>query len=155
MSEREDIEQLIFQHFWAIDDRDFDEVRRTLADDCVHSGTFVPGQPPLRIEGADAMVAHVVMTEKPFEIEQGLVTNVFVQVDGDEATARFNRVETFPLAGSETNELIRNGLRIRFGLRRSRGGWIICSSDYRLLWSENGDKGMALVEKANREKSGG
>jgi ketosteroid isomerase-like protein len=121
---------LTVAYAWALDTRQFADLRQVFAEDAVGD---LAGQ---HCEGLDAITARIERPLSRLDVTQHVVTNHQVTVDGDTATCRCYLVgqhvkkgtdggDTFIMAGVYDDEL-----------RRTADGWRIVHRTLTVTWTD-------------------
>lgn len=123
------IVEVTHRYAWAIDDRDWDELRKVFTEDATAAlGSECPD--------VEAIVARIRSVLDPLDSSQHIVGNHLVAVDGDTATCRCylqaQHTKRQPSGGD--NFLI--GARYYDQLTRGADGWRIQRRELVILWSE-------------------
>lgn len=129
--DRADISALLTDYTRGIDARDFDLVRTVFADDATldYSSPGGPiGTPDEVIGWLRDMLAAVTVT-------QHLLTNLWIRLDGDSATARAELLNPLLIAGDGAAELHLLGGSYDDRLRRTSHGWRITHRVHTTAWS--------------------
>lgn len=136
LMDRLEIAEALARYAYGIDDRDFDAVRALFTADA-HLDYAASGGPAA---GRDKVIDWIESGMGVVGPSQHLVTNVVVDLDGDEATSRcllFNPM-IMPL---KDPLLLYLGGGYRDGWRRTEGGWRIVHRVQEIVWSSNGPVG--------------
>lgn len=143
LSDRFEIQDLIYRYAELIDSKQFEELRNVFTAD-VHVDYSAMGGGVGNLEETLAFLWSAVTTEL-FPNTQHLNANVQVVVDGDTATGRvmcFNPMQmAMPDGGSQTFFL---GLWYLDQYRRTADGWRICRREEVKSWVFNTPDFMAL-----------
>jgi 3-phenylpropionate/cinnamic acid dioxygenase small subunit len=143
LSDRFEIQDLIYRYAELIDSKQFEELRNVFTAD-VHVDYSAMGGGVGNLEETLAFLRAAVTTEL-FPNTQHLNANVQVVVDGDTATGRvmcFNPMQmAMPDGGSQTFFL---GLWYLDQYRRTADGWRICRREEVKSWVFNTPDFMAL-----------
>jgi ketosteroid isomerase-like protein len=123
--DRSEITDLIHRLGRSLDHKQFDNLRTILTP------TATASTPGGQAEGIDAVVAQASRNHGDHEQIQHVITDVLVDVDGDNATATANLVVTF--ADADVPKLVL-GERYRFGAARRPEGWRLASVTTDLVW---------------------
>jgi ketosteroid isomerase-like protein len=125
MTDREAIAELLVRYARALDQRDWDALRRCFTDDAQaeYSGTVLP-------PGVDAIVDHVRQLEH-LAGSSHLAGNILIDLDGDEA---------FVLSQGLVHLVLDGGVRVRSvyytdRVARQDGQWRIRERRHRAAWS--------------------
>jgi hypothetical protein len=113
-----------------------DEHRFAALDD-VLTGDVRARTPGGEATGRQAVIVQATRNHAAFHGLQHLITNVLVELAGDEAAARANVVATF--VGEGARPVRRVGGVYRFGLRRTGVGWRISDLAVDQVWRIEAD----------------
>jgi 3-phenylpropionate/cinnamic acid dioxygenase small subunit len=137
LSDRFEIQDLVFHYADLIDSKRFDELRESVFTGDAHIDYGVFGGSVGNVEETISFLKAAV-TEELFPNSQHLNANVQVQLDGDTATGRvmcFNPMEmAMPDGNTQTYFL---GLWYVDEYRRTDGGWRICRREEVKSWVFN------------------
>ena len=136
ISDRFEIQDLVFRYAELIDTKQFDELRKLFTAD-VHVDYSAFGGSVGNLEETIAFL-HASVTAQVFPNTQHLNANVQVRVDGDTATGRvmcFNPMEMSPPGG--TSQTFFLGLWYLDEYRRTVDGWRICRREEQKSWVFN------------------
>src|SRR5438045_7088963 len=89
LSARNDITDLVYRLGVSLDDGRFDELRSIFTEDATAS---TPGG---SVEGIDALIAQASRNHSREQRNHHVITNVLVDLDGEQAKVRANLVVTF------------------------------------------------------------
>jgi hypothetical protein len=130
MSDEQDIVDLTIAYCWAIDSRNFDELRDVFVPEGVanYAGT--------EHIGVDAIIARCSAALTPLDASQHMVNTHQVQVIGDTATSRcyFHAQHVRSAASGGANYIVA-GI-YEDALVRTGAGWRIRHRTLRTLWTE-------------------
>jgi hypothetical protein len=124
MIDRAEIADLTARLGACLDEHRFDDLRALFTEDATAS---TPGG---TAEGRDAVIAQATRNHAAYDHVHHLITNVLVDLDGDEATVRANLVATFV---RDSPELVLGAI-YRFGARRTAAGWRLAGVRVEPLW---------------------
>jgi len=136
LTDRLEITEALARYAYGIDDRNFDAVSAIFTPDA-HLDYAASGGP---VADRDKVIAWIESGMGVVGPSQHLVTNVVVELDGDEATSRcllFNPM-IMPL---EDPLLLYLGGGYRDRWRRTDDGWRIVHRVQEIVWSSNGPVG--------------
>tara|TARA_R110002110_G_C13469795_1_gene720102 strand:+ start:8868 stop:9317 length:450 start_codon:yes stop_codon:yes gene_type:complete len=143
MSDRFEIQDLVFHYAHLIDTRDFEALRNVFTADA-HVDYSAVGGSVGNLEETIAFL-HAAVTQELFPNSQHLNANVQIQVDGDSATGRtmcFNPMEmAMPDSGTQTYFL---GIWYVDEYQRTKDGWRIRSRREEKSWVFNAPDFMDL-----------
>jgi hypothetical protein len=127
--DRSAIEALVHHVGACLDEARFDDLRPILTADASAS---TPGGVA---DGVDAVVVQAARNHSPDEHIQHAITDVVIDLDGDEAAVRANLVVTF--GSADGGAVIRRmGGVYRFGARRTVEGWRLTRIATVPVWRE-------------------
>jgi hypothetical protein len=147
LKDREEIRDLVSRYAWTADLEQYDDWLETLTEDCVWtmSGMAMPGTP----QGDGGVVRgrsgcyEAVSSAIHGEIvnrEQHHMTNLLIEIDGDEASAIGQLLLTIKFPGGFGIATCR---LTRMHFRREHGRWLICELVFREIGEQRG-KDMIL-----------
>ena len=144
LSDRIEIQDLVFHYADLIDSKQFDQLRDDIFTPDAHIDYSVFGGSVGDLEETVTFLK-AALTDELFPNTQHLNANVQVQLDGDEARGRvmcFNPMEmALPDGGSQTYFL---GLWYVDEYRRTANGWRICRREELKSWVFNAPEFMNL-----------
>jgi len=129
LQDRAEIEDLVHRLGACLDERRFDDLGGILVEDAT---ARTPGG---LAEGRDAMV---VQAERNHPVEdriQHVISDVLIDLDGDDATVRANLVATFIRADTATHPHMVLGEVYRLRVRRTADGWRLSSVETQPVWA--------------------
>lgn len=127
--DRAEITDLISRFGACLDEGRFDQLDDVLAEDI--TGDLFGGRP---IVGRAELVADTRAALGRWERNQHVITNVIVELDGDEASVRARLISTHVEVAAQPTSFRQTGSSCEFGVRRTRGGWRISSAALHELW---------------------
>ncbi|HZC53638.1 MAG TPA: nuclear transport factor 2 family protein [Mycobacterium sp.] len=131
----------------CLDERDFDGLRNLCTEDVTVS---TPGGVAT---GHDAIVEQARQGHSHDDGIQHVITNMLVDVDGDQASVRANLLVCFARTGPEDPQPFLLGEVYRIAVRRTVDGWRIATLGSTPVWSLNLAARQALVSPATRSAS--
>lgn len=126
LQDRADLTDLVYRLGACLDEHRFDDLPDLFTED---ASATTPGG---TASGTAAIVAQAVRNHAEFGGLQHVMTNVLVEVDGDQASIRANVVGTFVRDGSEPARQI--GGLYRFHARRAPDGWRLADFTVTPIW---------------------
>jgi SnoaL-like domain len=123
LTDRREIADLVSRLGLWLDEGRFDEAPSILTDDVTVN---TPGG---QAEGIERVIAQARRNHQ-YEGLQHVISNVLIDLDGDQAAIRANLVATF--VGGETLE--QHGERYRFEAVRTPDGWRLSRVEVRPVW---------------------
>ena len=135
------VSETITRYFTSLDHRDWEGLRRTLADTVRLDFEQLFGDPPADIP-IEAFIGFCRDALSGFEATQHISPNHLIEVDGDRATchAYMYAWHTVPTASHLTDTYVLRGFYIA-GLQRGAEGWRI-DDLHMTVWDEAGNKGV-------------
>jgi hypothetical protein len=135
--ERDEITNLVARLGVALDEGRFDEMRSLLTDDVT---VRTPGG---TAEGREAVIAQARRNHRLEQPSQHMITNLLIDLDGDQAQARANLMVAFgPLGGAKDSSRPRElpveyttGQVYRFDLMRTSDGWRLAGIENTAVWT--------------------
>lgn len=124
--DRLEIDDLVSRLGACLDEHRFADLADLLTEDAT---VATPGG---ESSGRAGVVAQATRNHEASAHVQHLITNVLVDLDGDQAEARANLVVTF--AGEDGRPTSSLGEVYRFGVRRTPGGWRLARIEVRPRW---------------------
>jgi 3-phenylpropionate/cinnamic acid dioxygenase small subunit len=133
LRDRADVEAVLLRYATALDTRDWDLLRSVfVADGVADYGDLGGGVH----HGVEAITAVVDRALEPFSATQHLITNVVVELDGDEAAATcYLQAHHVAHPPDGTTRFVVGGI-YRDRLRRTADGWRIVHRELRPVWTE-------------------
>ena len=129
LQDRLEIADLINRLGACLDEHRFEEIAEVIADDATAS------TPAGEAEGRVAVIAQATRNHHDFDHLQHVITNVLIDLDGDQASARANLHGTFiDASGRVALEL---GAVYRFQAKRTPDGWRLARIEVSPLWRRN------------------
>jgi len=129
LADERDIRNLILSAWAGIDRKDWDAYAGAFADD----GEFeILGQ---RRRGREAIVAGPERDLSGYERLQHIITNVFMQVDGDAAHGHWYAIAVHVPKVAAPAEHADVGLHYCFRAARSADGWQLAEVTVEMVWS--------------------
>lgn len=128
VTERLELEQIVWTLGRCLDERDFDGLRQLFTTDATVTtrGTA---------SGLDAVVDQARRRHSRDEGIQHIITNLITDLDGDQATGRANLLATFAHTGPADPAPFLLGAVYRFAFRRTPDGWRISRLASTVTWS--------------------
>lgn len=130
MSDRDDIIDVTIAYTWALDTRQFDDLRRVFHPEATAD---LRGK---SCTGATEIIERISRSVSRFDATQHLIGNHQITVDGDTATCRcqlHSQHTSYGLAGGEN--LVIGGMYID-RLVRTADGWRIIHREMRQTWQQ-------------------
>ncbi len=138
MSDRDDIIDLTIAYTWALDTRQFADLRHVFHPDATAD---LRGK---ACNGADEIITRIGRSVARFDATQHIVGNHQVHIDGDTATCRCHLQSQHTKYGLEGGENMLIGGMYLDRLVRTAGGWRIVHREMRQLWAEGNPAVLAL-----------
>jgi ketosteroid isomerase-like protein len=135
-----DILELTHRYCWALDDRDWDALRRVFTDDA-------DADLGVQCADVDAIVDQCRSFLSTLDASHHMVTNHLIDVDGDVATCRCYFQAQHVVVGLDGGESWMLGGRYIDRLRRTDDGWRVEHRDLVSSWS---DGNPAILARALR-----
>jgi 3-phenylpropionate/cinnamic acid dioxygenase small subunit len=132
LSDRIRIQDLFTAYAAAVDARDWDAFKGFFAADAVLDYTAFGGPRG----SADDAVQWLDRAMRVIAASQHLISNISVQVDGDDATARSSVFSPLVIGEGERKEVMLNGGTYSDRLRRTEDGWRITERVAQLAWAD-------------------
>ncbi len=136
LSDRVQIEDLIYLEITAIDERDWD-----MWESIYTADALVDWSEAGAMKGTPAEVrryAEGVLNTFPYPAYQHLCSNLVIRLTGDEASCRSMQYIAVPLPdASGKRQMSFQGIWFEDQLRRTAEGWRICERIERLAWRHN------------------
>jgi hypothetical protein len=129
LADRAEIEDLVHRLGASLDERRFDDLRGILVEDAT---ARTPGG---LAEGRDAMVAQARRNHPVEDRIQHVISDVLIDLDGDDATVRANLVATFIRADATSRPHMVLGEVYRLHARRTADGWRLSSVETEPVWA--------------------
>jgi hypothetical protein len=128
LTDHHDIEMLVHRLGACLDEARFEDLRSIFVEDATArtGGGYA--------EGIDAMIAQASRNHAADDHIQHRISDVLVDLDGDEATVRANLVVTFAPGGEAPSPRRSLGEVYRFGARRTLAGWRLTRVEITLVW---------------------
>jgi len=128
--DRAEIDDLIVRYATAVDTRDWELLDRVFADGAEID--YRPNGGP--IASYPAMVELLAASLEPFAATQHVMTNMAIDVQGDDATVRFYRVGHMVLLIDGAEEMLDEGGFYDLVVHRTPAGWRITSLRAGIVW---------------------
>ncbi|OLF15375.1 nuclear transport factor 2 family protein [Actinophytocola xanthii] len=138
LDDRATITDTVVRMGWYLDRRDWDGLRGLFTEHVFTDYTDLWGGQP-REGTVDQLLSTTAQgswrrTMDGLEATQHLITNVLVDVDGDQARATANVLGVHRLTNPHGSPLWTVGGTYDFGLNRTGAGWRIQAITYRISW---------------------
>lgn len=127
LAEREAVGQLAKIYALGFDMRDYELSRSAFADDAVHIGEKGP-------EPIDEYLPATYQVAASFHATQHLISNQYIAINGDEATAWSYGIAHHKVAKGEARDELIAGVQYRDKCRKSSNGWLIVERSVFLQW---------------------
>jgi 3-phenylpropionate/cinnamic acid dioxygenase small subunit len=137
LDDKQALHELLVSYAWACDDRDWARYRSVFTDDATIDYTGAFGRSGRRDEIA-AWIEEL-MGGPTLEHTQHMLSNFYVELDGDRAAGRVNYLNPDVFSRPEGRSLLVNGGIYRFEAVRTDAGWRLSSLTARILWSAKGE----------------
>lgn len=129
LTDRAEIEDLVHRLGTYLDERRFDDLSAILVEDAT---ARTPGG---LAEGRDAMLAQARRNHPAEDRIQHVISDVLIDLDGDEATVRANLVATFIRADTASLPHMVLGEIYRLRARRTADGWRLSGVETQPVWA--------------------
>lgn len=126
IEDRAAITDLVYRLGACLDDHRFDDLKGLFADDVTAA---TPGGVA---QGRDAVIGQATRNHGDYHRIQHLITNVLVDLDGDQAAVRANLLGTF--VDSDARVVLEMGGVYRFTARRDDSDWRLASIAVDRIW---------------------
>ena len=133
ISDRMEIEDLVYEYAAVIDQKRFDELRNVFTEDAHIDYSEVGGPVGTR----DEIIAFLNQVMSMFPNHQHLNANPQIKVDGDTATGRVMCFNPQELVMGEEKQLFMLGLWYLDEYRRTDAGWRMCKRVEEKSWVFN------------------
>jgi len=130
LSDRLELEHLVWTLGRSLDERDFDGLRQVFIADA----TITTAQ---TATGHDALVDQARRRHTHDASIQHVITNLIINLDGDQATGRANLLASFARTGPADPAPFLVGEVYRFTFQRTTQGWRITTLTSTTRWSLN------------------
>jgi hypothetical protein len=130
LADQSELERTVWTLGRALDERDFDELRQLFTTDA----TVTTGE---TASGHDALVEQARRRHSGTDGIQHIISNLIIDLAGDQATGRANLLVTFARTGPGDPAPLLVGEVYRFAFRRTPEGWRIASLASTQIWSLN------------------
>ncbi|MFI0447292.1 nuclear transport factor 2 family protein [Actinomadura sp. 6N118] len=140
LADRAELADLITRQGLWLDEQRFDDAGTIFTADATvetQSG---------RSQGLEALAARARRVHGRYERTQHVISNVLIDLDGDEASVRANLVATFVRAAASPEPDLTLGERYRFGAVRTPAGWRFSSVAVTPVW-RSGDLPVATPDR--------
>ncbi|KRC37006.1 nuclear transport factor 2 family protein [Oerskovia sp. Root22] len=127
--DRDEIIRLVFRLGYALDAGDAEQLRDLFVEDAT---ARTPGG---TAEGVEAVVRQAARNHRPEDGIQHHVSNVLVDLDGDQATVRSNLLVTFARREPVADKPVTLGEVYSFEVRRTVDGWRLASVVVEPVWA--------------------
>ncbi len=134
ISDRLEIEDVLFRYCYAVDDRNWDLYRKLFTADAVIDDTVTGG---VR-SGVEEHVTYLTKALSKIIISQHAISTMLIEIQGDEASVR--TVGSVPMVvdlGAGKRHVFFQGLWYRNRLVRTRDGWKIKELIEEGYWTHN------------------
>ncbi|KAB2346080.1 nuclear transport factor 2 family protein [Actinomadura rudentiformis] len=128
LTDRAELTDLLTRQGLWLDEQRFDDADTIFTPDATvetQSG---------RSQGLQALAARARRVHSQFERTQHVISNVLIDLDGDEASVRANLVATFVRDATSPEPDLAVGERYRFGAVRTPAGWRFSSVTVTPVW---------------------
>ena len=136
--DRQEITDLVSALGRCLDERDFDGLRELFTAD---ASATTPGGTST---GHDALVEQARRRHSSDQGIQHVITNVLIDLDGDQARVRANLLVSFAKTGPDDAQPFLLGEVYRFELRRTADGWRFTRLGSTPVWTLNRPSTVAL-----------
>jgi ketosteroid isomerase-like protein len=136
--DRQDITDLVSDLGRRLDERDFEGLRDLFTED---AAVTTPGG---TATGHDALVEQARRRHSSDQGIQHVITNVLIDVDGDDARVRANLLVSFARTGPDDAQPFLLGEVYRFELRRTADGWRFTRLGSTPVWTLNRPSALEL-----------
>jgi hypothetical protein len=141
--DRLEIIELQSAYAWAIDGRASEDFARVFTPDVdANYSEFV------RLSGVDSVARWMEAFHAPFDSSQHLISNHWLEVDGDEVVYRSYVQVRLMLRGHPGGDLLSSGAYYLDRVTRADSGWRISSREVRNMWRAGNLELIELGRKA-------
>lgn len=144
LAARNEITDLVYRLGVSLDDGRFDELRSIFTEDSTAS---TPGG---SVEGIDALIAQASRNHSREQRNHHVITNVLIDLDGEQAKVRANLVVTF---ARDAVPYFTLGEVYRFDAKRTSDGWRLSRVASTPVWTTGSrDGAQAQVSRAGSRR---
>lgn len=141
MNDRALIEEVVVRFFNAMDDKEWDIAGSCLTEDFRYEQPHGGGA---EHPGKDAFLEMARSVESRLSLIMHYITNLVVDVEGDEARATMNTFVVHVFREGDATESANSGARVEQQLRRTAEGWRIVRQSPQPMWRD--DRYMGLIQ---------